>query len=127
MINKLKTWLVKLKKQLIIMHLASKDSRTPWFAKVLIFMIIAYALSPIDLIPDFIPILGHLDDIILIPIGIYFIIKLIPTQVIEDANLKALDYKWVKKHSQVGLVIVLLVWIVFILLILQFYNNLNRA
>lgn len=127
MINKLKDRLEKIKKQLIVLHLAYLDVRTPVAAKVLIFIIIAYALSPIDLIPDFIPVLGYLDDIILIPIVIYFIVKLIPAQVLEDANLKAQDYKWNKKHSKVGLVIVLLIWLVFVLSLLNYCNNLNRT
>ena len=72
MMKKLKLWAKKLKRQLVILHLAYKNKRIPWYAKVLIFVIIAYALSPIDLIPDFIPIIGYLDDLILLPIGIYF-------------------------------------------------------
>nr|WP_258455158.1 YkvA family protein [Aequorivita sp. CIP111184] len=72
-----------------MLHLAYKDRRTPWYAKVLIFVIIAYALSPIDLIPDFIPIIGYLDDLILLPIGIYFAVRLIPENVKAECSIKA--------------------------------------
>ncbi|SDQ96641.1 YkvA family protein [Flagellimonas zhangzhouensis] len=110
--KKLKEWAKKLKKQLVMLHLAYKDNRTPWFAKVLIFIIIAYALSPIDLIPDFIPIIGYLDDLILLPIGIYFALKLIPEEVKREALQKAEDYKWDKKNSWIIGGIVILVWFV---------------
>lgn len=110
--KKLKEWAKKLKQQLVMLHLAYKDIRTPWFAKVLIFIIIAYALSPIDLIPDFIPIIGYLDDLILLPIGIYFALKLIPEEVKREALQKAEDYKWDKKNNWIIGGIVILVWLV---------------
>jgi uncharacterized membrane protein YkvA (DUF1232 family) len=110
--KKLKEWAKKLKRQLVMLHLAYKDNRTPWFAKVLIFVIIGYALSPIDLIPDFIPIIGYLDDLILLPIGIYFVLKLIPEEVKREALLKAEDYKWDKKNNWLIGGIVILVWLV---------------
>lgn len=94
-----------------MLHLAYKDDRTPWFAKVLIFVIIAYALSPIDLIPDFIPIIGYLDDLILLPIGIYFAIKLIPEEVKLEAFQKAEDYKLDKKNNWIIGGIVVLIWL----------------
>jgi len=71
------------------LYLAARDSRTPWYAKLLVAGIVAYALSPIDLIPDFVPILGYLDDLILIPIGIAFAIKLIPHAVLEECRVQA--------------------------------------
>lgn len=110
--KKLKEWAKKLKRQLVMLHLAYKDNRTPWYAKVLIFVIIAYALSPIDLIPDFIPIIGYLDDLILLPIGIYFALKLIPEEVKQEALQKAEDYKWDKKNNWIIGGIVILVWLV---------------
>ncbi len=111
MIQRIKNWASKIKRQLLILHLAYQDARTPWFAKALIFLIIAYALSPIDLIPDFIPILGYLDDLILLPIGIYFAIKLIPKSVIHSAQVKIETYKWNKKNSLIGAIIVSIVWL----------------
>jgi uncharacterized membrane protein YkvA (DUF1232 family) len=61
----------------------------PWFAKLLAILVVGYALSPIDLIPDFVPVLGYLDDIILIPLGITLVIKLIPKNILEECRLKA--------------------------------------
>ncbi len=109
--KKIKHWIRYIKRQLLVLHLAYQDNRTPWITKVLIFLIIAYALSPIDLIPDFIPILGYLDDLILLPIGIYFAIKLIPKNVIHTAEIKAATYNWSKKNSLIGAIIVGVVWI----------------
>jgi uncharacterized membrane protein YkvA (DUF1232 family) len=65
-------------------YLAYKDPRVPWYAKLLATCVVAYALSPVDLIPDFIPILGYLDDLILVPLGIYLVIKMIPDEVMAE-------------------------------------------
>src|SRR4051812_26154295 len=64
---------------------------TPWYAKAIAILVVAYALSPIDLIPDFIPVLGYLDDLILLPIGIWFVLKLIPAIVMDEARQKAAE------------------------------------
>lgn len=69
-----------------ILYTALKDSRTPWYAKVLIIFVVGYALSPVDLIPDFIPVLGYLDDFIIVPLGVSIALRLIPDYVIEDCK-----------------------------------------
>jgi len=79
----------KLKNEVYAVYLASKDSRTPWYARLLAIVIVAYAFSPIDLIPDFIPILGYLDDLILVPLGLWLVIKLIPTPVLAECREQA--------------------------------------
>ncbi len=71
------------------MYLACRDPRTPWYAKVFAAGVVAYALSPIDLIPDFIPILGYLDDLILVPLGIALAVKMIPDAVLVDCRIRA--------------------------------------
>ena len=78
-----------LKSQLYALYLAYRDPRVPWYAKAFGAMVLAYALSPIDLIPDFIPVLGYLDDIVLIPLGIAVAIKMIPREVMEECRGKA--------------------------------------
>ncbi|WP_102691045.1 YkvA family protein [Rummeliibacillus pycnus] len=83
-LSKLKDHAKKLKHYLFVLYLSYKDNRTPWYAKIIAICIVAYAFSPIDLIPDFIPILGYLDDLIIVPLGIYIALKLIPSQVIND-------------------------------------------
>ncbi|MFP8641125.1 YkvA family protein [Priestia aryabhattai] len=88
MLNQLKLWAKKLKKQLFILYLAYKDERVSWYTKVFTACVVAYAFSPIDLIPDFIPVLGYIDDIIIVPLGIMLALKMIPKNVIEDCTIK---------------------------------------
>ena len=79
----------RLRREARILHLAYKDPRTPWYAKWLAAGTLAYALSPIDLIPDFIPVLVHLDDMLILPVALWFIIKLIPSDVLTDCRVVA--------------------------------------
>ncbi len=79
----------RLKRELYALYLASQDPRVPWYAKIFVICIVAYALSPIDLIPDPIPVLGYLDDLLLLPIGIYLALKMIPEQVLSDCRQRA--------------------------------------
>ena len=86
MLDRLKARARALKKEVFAVYLAAKDPRTPWYAKGLIFLIVAYALSPIDLIPDFVPVLGYVDDLIIIPGGIWLAIRMIPPEVLTEAR-----------------------------------------
>ena len=79
----------QLKADTYALYLACRDPRVPWYAKVIVACVVAYALSPIDLIPDFVPILGYLDDLILIPAGISVALRLIPSEVIQACREKA--------------------------------------
>ena len=79
----------QLKAEIYALYLAYRDSRTPWYARLFAACVVAYAFSPIDLIPDFIPVLGYLDDLILIPLGIALALKMIPPQVMADSRVKA--------------------------------------
>jgi len=89
LLPKLKAQAAQLKRNIVALYFAARDPRTPWFAKVFVGCVVAYALSPIDLIPDFIPILGYLDDLLLLPFGIYIAIKLIPREILLDCHAKA--------------------------------------
>jgi uncharacterized membrane protein YkvA (DUF1232 family) len=80
-----------LKGETYALYLAARDPRTPWYAKLLVAGIVAYALSPIDLIPDFIPVLGYLDELILIPVGIALAVRLIPDPVLAECRTRAED------------------------------------
>ena len=85
-------WKVKaqqLKTEVYALYLAYKDRRTPWYAKVFTAVVVGYAFSPIDLIPDPIPVLGYLDDLVLIPLGAYLAVKMIPPQVMEESRARA--------------------------------------
>ena len=87
--NKLKERAKRLKNDIPAVFLALKEKRTPWYAKVIAAVIVIYALSPIDLIPDFIPVLGYLDDIIILPALIAWCVKCIPNDVFEDCRRRA--------------------------------------
>jgi uncharacterized membrane protein YkvA (DUF1232 family) len=89
MFNQLRLWARRLKKHLFILYLAYKDERVSWYTKLFTACVVAYDFSPIDLIPDFIPILGYIDDIIIVPLGIMLALKLLPKSVIDECAIKA--------------------------------------
>jgi uncharacterized membrane protein YkvA (DUF1232 family) len=98
-------------------YLAYKDPRVPWYAKAFTACIVAYAFSPIDLIPDFIPILGYLDDIVLIPLGIALALKMIPKEVIKECEEKAQAIlSQDKPKSLVAAAIIVAIWVFIIAL-----------
>jgi len=112
LLAKLKQRARQLKTETFVLYLAARDRRTPWYAKLLVAGIVAYALSPIDLIPDFVPILGYLDDLILIPLGIAWAIKLIPPPVLAECRARAtLATQNAKPVSWVAGVIILFLWL----------------
>ena len=78
-----------LKRDIYAPYLAARHPRTPWYAKVLAAVVVAYALSPIDLIPDFIPVLGYLDDLNIVPLGIAAVLRLMPAEVLDDCRTRA--------------------------------------
>lgn len=86
----LREWAWTLKRDVLALYLAARDFRTPWMARVLAMAVAAYALSPIDLIPDFVPILGYLDDIILVPLGILLAVRLIPAELMAEHRAAAM-------------------------------------
>lgn len=87
--GRLRQWARSLKAQLLVLWFCRTHPDTPWMAKLLAILVVAYAFSPIDLIPDFIPVLGYLDDLILVPIGIYFALRMIPPHVLAEAGKQA--------------------------------------
>ncbi|MEQ1954331.1 YkvA family protein [Mesorhizobium sp. CN2-181] len=89
MIGRLKDWARAIKRDAHAVYLAARDPRTPWYAKALALFIAGYALSPIDLIPDFIPVLGYLDDLIILPLGIVAVVKMIPPEVMAEHRAAA--------------------------------------
>jgi uncharacterized membrane protein YkvA (DUF1232 family) len=102
----------KLKQEVYALYLVSKDRRVPWYARVAAIVVVAYAFSPIDLIPDPIPVLGYLDDLILIPLGIALVIKLIPAEVLQDCREKAaLNMNAGKHKNWVAGGIIILIWL----------------
>ena len=78
-----------LKRQVAALYYAYRDPRTPWYARVFAALVVAYAFSPIDLIPDFVPVLGYLDDLVLVPLGVWLALKLVPPPVMADCRARA--------------------------------------
>ena len=89
MTSKLKKWARTIKRDVHAIYLAARDPRTPWYAKALAICIAGYALSPIDLIPDFIPVFGYVDDVIIVPLGILAVVALIPHEVMAESRAAA--------------------------------------
>ncbi len=114
----------KLKREVYALYLASRDPRVPWHARVAAIVVVAYAFSPIDLIPDPIPVLGYLDDLILIPLGIALVIKLIPAEVLQDCREKAASTMQVgKPKNWVAGGIIILIWVSLFALVLQYVGG----
>lgn len=109
MLADLKGWARALKRDVLALHIAARDPRTPWLARGVALAVAAYALSPIDLIPDFIPVFGLLDDLILLPVGIWTVLRLIPPDLMAEYRDKAAQVSD-KPRSTAGLVIVIVVW-----------------
>ena len=109
-----------LKRELYALYLASRDPRTPWYAKAAIAGVLAYALSPIDLIPDFIPVIGYLDDLVLLPAGIWVALRLIPPAVMAESRAQAEEAVRLPA-SKAGLIVVLGLWAFSALLLLKLF------
>ena len=110
-IKKIKQRALTLKKEVFALYYAYQDPRVPWLAKVWIAVVVGYAFSPIDLIPDFIPVIGLLDDLLLVPIGIAIALKMIPPEVMIDARAKAEQSSTDKRTSWVAASIIVGLWI----------------
>lgn len=115
----LKSHAEEIKTNLGVLFLAFKDKRTPWYAKALIFIVISYAFSPIDLIPDFIPVLGYLDDLILIPAGIALAIKLIPNEVFLEYKEKQNGLYHITIKGIYAGIIIFSIWLILFYLIVK--------
>jgi uncharacterized membrane protein YkvA (DUF1232 family) len=101
-----------IKRDTLALYLAARHPQTPWYAKALAVLIVGYALSPIDLIPDFIPVLGYLDDVILLPAGIFLCIRLIPAHVLDDCRAQAAErFADGKPTNRTAAVVIVLIWL----------------
>ena len=107
----LKDWARGLKRDVAALWLALRDPRVPWVAKAVAAVVVAYALSPIDLIPDFIPVLGYLDDLLLVPLGILLAVRLIPADLMAEFRAAAARQA-VRPTSRAGAVVVGAIWAV---------------
>ncbi len=110
----------RLKSQIHSLYLAARDPRTPWYAKALAAFIIGYALSPIDLIPDFIPVIGYLDDLIIVPAGITLLIRIMPKEVLVECRAKAQSQPVSFRKNWLAGMIIVLIWLFLIYLAASF-------
>ncbi len=110
LLRRLKLWARKLKTEVYALYLAYKDPRVPWYARVFTAIVVGYAFSPIDLIPDPIPVLGYLGDIILVPLGIALAVRMIPPHVLTECREKARTLED-KPVNKIAAVVVVAIWV----------------
>jgi uncharacterized membrane protein YkvA (DUF1232 family) len=102
----------RLKAETFALYLAARHPETPWYAKLFVAFIVAYALSPVDLIPDFVPIVGYLDDLVLIPIGIALAIRMVPPRVLAECRAQAREALVNGKPAgRVAAVVIVTIWL----------------
>src|SRR5258708_26885849 len=102
----------QLKTETLALYYCIRDPRTPWYARLAGALVVAYAISPLDLIPDFVPVLGYLDDAVLVPLGLWLTLKLIPPQVMADNRVRArAEAAEHRPLSWIGAAVIILVWI----------------
>ena len=112
MFGKLKECIRHLKGETFALYLAARHPQTPWYAKIFVAGVVAYAFSPIDLIPDFVPVLGLLDDLILVPIGIAIAIRMIPPAVLTECRVRAQAMMADEKpSSRVAAIVIIGIWV----------------
>lgn len=112
--DNLKAWARRIKRDGVTLWFAGKNPRTPWYAKALGVFVVAYALSPIDLIPDFIPVLGYLDDVLLLPVLIWLAIRLLPPGVLAECRSQAEEWmqaNGARPSSRAGAILVVSLWV----------------
>ena len=126
MLSRLKARARELKKEVYAIYIAARDPRTPWYAKALVFWVVAHTFSPIDLIPDFIPVLGYLDDLIITPGGLWLAVRLIPPEVMTDARAAAAAQSVDGNIGKVGAVLIVFAWIVTAAVLIYFFLRFTK-
>ncbi len=112
----LRRWARSLKADTYALYLACRDPRTPWYAKLLAAAVVGYAFSPLDLIPDFIPVLGYVDDLLLVPLGIALAIKLVPAPVMAECRAQAREAVD-RPTNRLAAVVIIAIWVALALLV----------
>jgi uncharacterized membrane protein YkvA (DUF1232 family) len=110
-LEQLRAWARALKRDVVAVWIAARDPRVPWYVKALAVAVAAYALSPIDLIPDFIPVLGYIDDLIIVPFGILLIVRLVPPQLMDEFRAMA-AIQAERPRSTIAAAVIVLLWAV---------------
>jgi uncharacterized membrane protein YkvA (DUF1232 family) len=123
LLDRLKARARRLKQETYALYLVARHPRTPWYAKLIAASVVAYALSPLDLIPDFVPVLGYLDDLIIVPAGIALVLRLVPAEVLADCREQA-RLPADRPVSRVGAAIVLGIWLVLAVVVVVLVRDL---
>ena len=105
-----RAWARTIKRDVVALWYAARDPRVPWYAKVVAACVVAYALSPIDLIPDFIPVLGYLDDLVIVPLGIIAAVKLVPEELMAEFRERAARLEQ-RPKTYAGAILIAAIWI----------------
>ena len=103
-------WARSMKRDVVAIYLAARDPRVPWYAKIVALAVAAYALSPIDLIPDFIPVLGYVDDVVIVPLGIALVRRLIPVALLNEHRAAA-ERLSERPSSRIAATVIVLIWL----------------
>lgn len=111
LIEALRRWARRIREEVMTLWFAVRDARSPWTARALGAIAVAYALSPIDLIPDFIPVLGYLDELILLPLLIWLALRLLPPDVLLESRARAHAHSTARPRSLAGAVVVVAIWL----------------
>jgi uncharacterized membrane protein YkvA (DUF1232 family) len=110
MLARLRGWAHQVKRDVVALYLATRDPRVPWYAKAVAACVAAYALSPVDLIPDFIPVLGYLDEVVILPLGIMLAVRLVPADLMADLRQEA-DRLSERPASRAGAAMIIGLWL----------------
>jgi len=109
--QRIRDWARRVRRDLVALYHAARDPRTPWIARLIAVLVVAYALSPIDLIPDVVPVLGLLDDVIIVPLGLALAMSLIPAELLQEHRQRARDGERLPA-SRAAAAVVVAVWLV---------------
>ena len=120
----LQTWARQLKQHTLTVYFVARDPRTPWTVRILALAVAAYALSPIDLIPDFIPLIGYLDDLLIVPLGLALVVRLTPPEVIESSRDKATQVAG-KPVSYAAAAVIVVLWLIAVAALVSWIGHAN--
>jgi uncharacterized membrane protein YkvA (DUF1232 family) len=124
--ERLRGWARRIKRDVHALYLAARDPRVPWYAKAAAMAVAAYALSPIDLIPDFIPVVGYLDDLVIVPLGILLAVKLVPAGLMQEFRAAAASADGERALGKLGAAVVAMLWLVGIAVAAMWLRSLMR-